>query len=200
MPSSKRSRRRPEVTALKAASRGRVRVDLDGAPWRTVPPEVVLAAGLHVGLRLERPHLRTLRRELRSREALAKASRLIARRDLSEAGLREELRRRRVAPAAEGETVSKLVAAGAVDDERLAFRRAEFLTERGAGDLMVRADLESRGIAPTVIERAVEALPREHERARGIVESRGPGPATARYLARKGFGDDVLELAWDGAV
>ena len=39
----------PVVTALRARGRGRVAVELDGAPWRTVPLEAVYAAGLAVG-------------------------------------------------------------------------------------------------------------------------------------------------------
>jgi len=134
------------VTALRGAPRGRVKVELDGAPWRTVPVDVVLAAGLHVGLTLDRERLRIVRRELRSREALSKAARLLARRDLSEQGLGDELERRRVAPAARRETISRLLAAGAVDDERLATHRAALLAARGGGDALIRADLEARGL------------------------------------------------------
>jgi SOS response regulatory protein OraA/RecX len=165
-----------------------------------VPVEVVLAAGLHVGLTLDRDRLRTMRRELRSREALAQASRLLARRDLSVRGLSAELERRRVAPAARRETVSRLLDAGAVDEPRSARRRAELLAARGAGDLLVRHDLESRGFPAEVVEQALEGLPDEDERARRIVSVRGASPATARYLARKGFAEDVIESALSGSV
>jgi SOS response regulatory protein OraA/RecX len=165
-----------------------------------VPVDVVLTAGLHVGLRLDRERLRVLRRELRAREALAKASRLLAHRDLSESGLGEELKRRRVAPDARRETISRLVDVGAVDDERLARRRAELLAARGAGNALIRADLEAREIDRSLIDRAIEALDEEQERARAIVAARGPGPATARYLARKGFSEDAVEGAFGGYV
>jgi SOS response regulatory protein OraA/RecX len=165
-----------------------------------VPVEVVLAAGLHVGLTLDRNALRRLRRELRSREALAQAARVLARRDLSERGLDAELERRRVPPAARRETVERLLAAGAVDDARSANRRAETLAARGAGNLLIRSDLESRGFSRDVTEAAVEALPAENERARKLVAKRGAGPATARYLARKGFDDDAVEAALGGSV
>jgi regulatory protein len=188
------------VTALRAAPRGRVKVELDGAPWRTVPVEALLAAGLHVGLQLDRQRLRLLRRELRSREALAKAARLLARRDLSERGLRDELARRRVAPSARHETVSRLVEAGAVDDERLAKRRAEILAARGSGDALIRADLEARGVEIELVEAAVEALAPESARARKVVSARGSGPQTARFLARRGFGEDAVETALASVV
>jgi SOS response regulatory protein OraA/RecX len=162
-----------------------------------VPVDVVLSAGLHVGVALERDRLRVLRRELRSKEALRKASRLLSRRDLSEQGLHEELARRRVAPAARKETISRLVDAGAVDDRRLAERRAELLAARGAGDALIRADLEGKGLDSELVEHALEALEPEAERARRIVLLRGAGPPTARYLARRGFDADSVEAAAD---
>jgi SOS response regulatory protein OraA/RecX len=165
-----------------------------------VPVEVVLAAGLHIGLTLDRERVRTLRRELRSREALAQASRLLARRDLSVRGLSAELEQRRVAPAARRETVSRLREAGAVDDQRSARRRAELLAARGAGDLLVRHDLDARGFSREVVDQAIEHLPGEAERARRIVGARGASPATARYLARKGFAEDAVEAALSGSV
>jgi SOS response regulatory protein OraA/RecX len=188
------------VTALRAAPRGRVKVELDGAPWRTIPVEALLAAGLHVGLELDRRRLRLLRRELRSRDAQAKAARLLARRDLSERGLRDELERRKVPPSARHETVSRLVEAGAVDDSRLAYRRAELMAARGSGDALIRADLEARGVDAELVDAAVEALPPETARAGKVVATRGASPQTARYLARRGFGEDAVETALAGVV
>jgi SOS response regulatory protein OraA/RecX len=188
------------VTALRAAPRGRVKVELDGAPWRTIPVEALLAAGLHVGLELDRHRLRLLRRELRSRDAQAKAARLLARRDLSERGLREELERRKVPPSARREIVSRLVEAGVVDDARLAHRRAELLAARGSGDALIRADLEARGVEAELVDAAVEALPPESTRAGKVVATRGASPQTARFLARRGFGEDAVETALAGVV
>jgi SOS response regulatory protein OraA/RecX len=190
----------PAVTALRAASNSRVEVELDGEPWRTVPVEVVLAAGLHVGLTLDREHIRRLRRELRSCEALAQASRLLGRRDLSTRGLAAELERRRIAPAARRETIGRLLDAGAVDDARSAKRRAEVLAARGAGNLLICSDLETRGFPREAADAAIAALAPERERARKVVADRGNGAATARYLARKGFDEDVVEAALEGSV
>src|SRR6266511_748438 len=53
------------VTALRAAGRGRVRVELDGQAWRVLPLEPVVRAGLAEGVELDRARLRTLARELR---------------------------------------------------------------------------------------------------------------------------------------
>src|SRR5436189_1674 len=60
----RRSRKPPRrssmatVTALRARPNGRVAVDLDGGPWRTLPAEPVVRAGLAVGLELDRERAR----------------------------------------------------------------------------------------------------------------------------------------------
>jgi SOS response regulatory protein OraA/RecX len=187
------------VTALRSAGRGGgrgVRVELDGAAWRTLPLEVVLRAGLAQGQALERPQLRVLRRELRRHEALQASTRALRQRDLSTRELEERLRRRRdVAPADREAAVAALRSAGLVDDARFARSRARALADRGYGDDAIRADLERRGIELETITAAVQELEPERYRAEAVVARRGGGPATARYLARRGFHEDVVEAA-----
>jgi SOS response regulatory protein OraA/RecX len=172
-----------------------VLVELDGAEWRVLPDEVVLRSGLRLGRQLDRAALRELGRLLRRSRALASAGRALRRRDLSEQGLAERLRRSGVSPAATGETVAALRTAGIVDDERLAHGRARALAERGWGDAAVRYQLEAEGIESDLVERALESLEPESERAREIVAARGEGPRTARYLAARGFGEDSIEAS-----
>jgi len=93
-----------------------------------------------------------------------------------------------------------LTNAGAVDDERFARSRARALANRGAGDSLVRHDLETRGIAAEAVEAAIESLEPEHVRAARLCARRGAGPKTARYLARKGFSDDAIETSCAEAV
>ena len=183
------------VTRLREDGRGRVAVELDGAPWRTVPVDVVVRSGLAEGRALDRPALRLLRRELRRAEALAVAGRALRRRDLSERGIAERLARASVAPTAAEESLAVLSRAGLVDDARFAQTRAGNLAERGYGDAAIRHDLGRQGVTPEVIEAALESLEPEAERARRHVERRGRGPSTARYLASKGFGEEALEAA-----
>lgn len=185
----------PTVTRLRDDRRGRVAVELDGAPWRTLPVDVVARAGLAEGRSLDRPALRLLRQELRRAEALAVAGRALRRQDLSERAIAERLARASVAPAAVEESLAVLSRAGLVDDARFARTRADNLAERGYGDAAIRHDLERQGVAREVIEEAVKSLAAESDRARRLVERRGPGPSTARYLASKGFGEEALEAA-----
>jgi SOS response regulatory protein OraA/RecX len=185
----------PTVTALRDDRRGRVAVELDGAPWRTLPVEVVARAGLSEGRTLDRAALRLLRRELRRAEALAVAARALRARDLSEQRVTERLAGAAVAPAAVAESLDLLTGAGLVDDRRLARSRAQALAERGYGDAAIEHDLERQGVAGDLIRAALEELPGELERARRLVERRGVGPRTARYLASKGFGEEAIEAA-----
>jgi SOS response regulatory protein OraA/RecX len=185
----------PTVTALRDDRRGRVAVELDNAPWRTLPVDVVVRAGLSEGLALDRPALRLLRRELRRAEALAIAARALRARDLSEERLAQRLARAAVAPATAAESLQLLGKAGIVDDARFAHRRAETLVERGYGDAAIEHDLERQGLAGETVTAALEELPDELERARRLVERRGRGPKTARYLASKGFGEEAIEAA-----
>jgi SOS response regulatory protein OraA/RecX len=185
----------PTVTALRDDRRGRVAVELDGAPWRVVPADVVVRAGLTEGRALDRAALRLLRRELRRAEALAVAARALRRRDLSKQLLVERLERAAVAPSAAQESLEVLSRAGIVDDARFARLRAEALAGRGYGDAAIRHDLEQQGVAGEIVQASLEELEPERERARRIVERRGSGPRTARYLASKGFGEDILEAA-----
>jgi SOS response regulatory protein OraA/RecX len=188
----------PTITRLREDRRGRVAVELDGAPWRTLPVDVVARAGLTEGRALDRPALRLLRHELRRAEALGVAARALRRQDLSKRAVAERLARAAVAPAAVEESLAVLARAGLVDDARFALTRAENLAERGYGDAAIRHDLGRQGVSQEVIEQALESLEAEAERARLLVERRGPGVKTARYLASKGFGEEALEAAAGG--
>jgi regulatory protein len=190
----------PRVSALLARPRGRVEVALEGEYWRTLPAEAVLAAGLDVGVELDRARARRVRRELVRSEAMAKAARSLARRDLTEKELAERLSRAQVGSAARSEAVGSLVRSGAVDDERFARSRAEVLAERGAGDALIRDDLAERGIAEEFVEGAAKALEPEAARAARIVERRGSSLRTACHLARKGFSEESIEGACGEAI
>ena len=188
----------PTVTRLREDRRGRVAVELDGAPWRTLPADVVVRAGLANGRTLDRAALRLLRRELRRAEALQVAGRALRSRDLSHDELAARLARAAVPAAAAAESVAALERAGLVDDGRLAANRAAGLAGQGYGDAAVRHDLERRGVGAEQIEAAIAELEPEADRARSIVERRGTGPRTRRYLAGKGFGEDAIGAAADG--
>ena len=185
----------PIVTALRRARGRHILVEVDGKPWRTFTESVVAAAGLARGLELDRPRLATLARERRRADALAVATRALRHRDLSGARLAERLERAGVRDSEREAALERLGRAGLVDDQRFAVRRAEALASRGLGDAGIRHALARERLNAEQIEAAVEALAPEHERAERIAERRGRTPATGRYLARRGFGEDAIETA-----
>jgi SOS response regulatory protein OraA/RecX len=170
-----------------------VRLEVDGAPWRLVPDEIVLRCGLAPGVELDRPLLRRLARELRRAEALGLAARTVSQRDVSSRRLRERLTSRGIRSDHADGAVATLVRAGAVDDRRVASARAQSLAERGWGNAGIAARLAVEGFAPADVEPALAAVRPERERADELVAAvRDPGKAW-RLLARRGFSDETAE-------
>lgn len=184
----------PRVTALRERS-GRVWIELDGVPWRVLPTEVVVRAGLASGAELDRAAARTLARERRRHEGLGVASRALRTRDLSARRLSDLLARRRIAPATSSAVLATLHRAGIVDDGRFAGSRTRALAERNLGDAAIRSALEREGLDRDLVQAELGKLAPESERAGGIAASRGRTPSCARYLSRKGFSEESIETA-----
>jgi SOS response regulatory protein OraA/RecX len=128
---------------------------------------------------------------------LAVAGRALRTRDLSRKRLGERLERAGVAPAAEQDVIAALLEAGALDDERLALRRAQALGERGWGNAVVAERLRREGIPENQIQPALEALDPELERASRIVAKVGDPRKAWALLARRGFDPDTVEALVD---
>jgi SOS response regulatory protein OraA/RecX len=189
----------PIVTALREQPRGRVEIQLDGASWRLVPVDAVIRSGLCVGRALDRETARTLGRELRRADALARAARALRPRDRSRQALEDRLATAGVRAPARAQALETLERVGLVDDARMAEARAVALAGRGFGDAAIRYDLEREGIAPELVEQALSALEPERERAEALVTRRGAGVTTARWLAGKGFDAGTIEDALGGS-
>ncbi len=185
----------PKVTALRARRGGRVLVQIDGHDWRELPEDVIVRASLTPGTELDRPRLREVARERRRAQALAAAGRTLRARDLPARALDVRLERRGIRAADRARALSTLQGAGLVDDGRFARNRALALAGRCLGDAAIRFDLGEYGVEPDLVEEAVAGLEPETARAERIVASRGRSPATARFLARKGFGEAAVESA-----
>jgi len=180
------------VTALRRAGRGKVAVELDGSPWRVLPLEAVLASGVTVGTPLDRPRARRLRAELRRVEARDVALSALARRDHTAAMLRGRLDAVGIAPVDRDAALAALERTGLVDDVRVARTRAAALAARGAGNGMIRDDLERRGLPGEVVDDAIASLEPELERARRLVRPAGGDRRDARRLVARGFDEDVV--------
>jgi SOS response regulatory protein OraA/RecX len=183
----------PVVTALRERPRGRVEIELDGAAWRLVPAEAVVRAGIVVGRALDREIARALGRELRRAEALGTALRALRHRDRTRESLRERLAARGAPLQAQEEALEALERAGLVDDARVAESSARALAERGYGDAAIRFRLEGEGLSAGLVAEALAGLEAEPERALRLVERRGEGPKTLRWLAARGFAEATVE-------
>jgi SOS response regulatory protein OraA/RecX len=183
----------PTVTALRERKRGPVAVELDGRPWRVLPADAIVRAGLAVGRRLDRSTARELGRELRRAKALAAASRSLAASDRSQRALEQRLTRAGHSAAAREAAIATLAGAGLLDDARLAESRAEQLARRGYGDAAIRADLRKRLVASDTAADAVDGLEPEFDRARRLLEGETVTPAVLRRLASRGFSRDTIE-------
>jgi SOS response regulatory protein OraA/RecX len=189
----------PRVTGLLERRGGRVAVEVDGAPWRTLPLDAAVRAELRVGVELDRPRLRLVRQELRRTEALAWAVRALRRRDLSARALDRRLEHAGLQAEERRSALATLERAGLLDDERFAFSRAQALAGRRYGDEAIRWLLEREGVHGELAARAVEALDPEPERAAAVAAERGRGRATVAYLARRGFAEDTVAAVLGGA-
>jgi SOS response regulatory protein OraA/RecX len=185
--------RTPTVTGLRERKRGRVAVELDGRPWRVLPTDAVVRAGLGVGRALDRPTARDLARELRRARALAHATRLLAASGRSRGEVEQRLSRSRHSGTAREEAVGALERVGVLDDVRLAEDRAEALARRGYGDAAIRSDLRRRMIPAEAAEAAVARLEPEVVRIAPLVEGQDVSPKLLRRLAGRGFSRDTLE-------
>lgn len=183
----------PTVTRLRHARPGWVAVDLDGARWRTLPAEAVLRAGLGPGVELRRDRAVALARELRRLRSLGLAGKALAQRELTRAELDERLARHKLAPRDREAALAAVARAGLQDDGRAARSRAEALAQRGYGDLAIRADLEQRGVPAELVDEAIAGVAPEAERAGRLIERLGRSARTTRALARRGFGEGVLD-------
>jgi regulatory protein len=185
----------PRVTGLRKQRGGNVLVQLDGEDWRVLPADVVVRARLSPGTELDRRRLRDVARERRRAAAFDAAGAALRVRDFPAQRLEQRLERRGIPPAHRAEALATLKRAGLVDDERYARNRALALAGRGAGDAAIRYDLEQQGLTAELIGEALAGLEPEQLRADRIVAARGRSPATARFLGRKGFGEDSVEAA-----
>jgi regulatory protein len=93
------------------------------------------------------------------RAAYAAGLAMLARRELSEAGIRERLRRKEHDAASIDAAVARLRAAGAVDDRRVAISAARTETHvRSRGRGYVLRKLQALGIAPDTAAEAVDEV------------------------------------------
>ena len=180
------------VTAVEPEKGDRVRIDLDGTPWRVVPTLAAVRAQLRPGVELDRQRALALHKALRATDADIRATRALARRDRTRASLDQLLEQRGVRARDRDGAIERLAQAGALDDERYAANRAYSMARRGYGDSAIRHDLEQAGTPAEAIAVAIEQLAPERTRLEALVGT-APTLRDLRRLAAKGFDSATLE-------
>jgi regulatory protein len=140
-------------------------------------------------------------RERELERAMRLAYRAVGSRERTVAELRTFLERKRVEPAAIDEAVVELTEAGFLDDARYAQRFAEDKRELDRwGSERIARELQRRGIAPDLVERAVADRGREAEleTALMVLQQRGAPPRDDRernrawgLLVRRGYEAEI---------
>jgi regulatory protein len=131
---------------------------------------------------------------------------MLARRELSEAQVRQRLVRKRHDPGAVDEAIARLVAERAIDDGRVAEAIARTETSiRRRGKLRVRMQIERAGIATAIAKQAVDAVfdtidddalleasLQKRLRGRATIADDREFQRLYRYLAAQGFESDRI--------
>jgi len=117
----------------------------------------------------------------------------LARRDLTSAELQQRLTRAGYGSDVCADAIVRAVAAGYLDDDRVALERARRLAERGASDATIRDELARRGLSDEAVVAALDSLTPESARAERLASRMGGGTRAARALARKGYPEDIVE-------
>jgi regulatory protein len=188
---------------------GSVRIEVDGARFATVSPDVVRAHGLQVGRHLDEALRARLEVEADVEAAYRTALRAIERRSFARADLGRRLLRKGHAPEAVEAALSRAAEHGLLDDTAFAVNFVETRSARGRGPLRLTRDLLAMGVERGIVDRAVAAHLRESEgngdiplalASRRAAQLRDlPRHVKRRrvlaYLARRGFsGREVSEM------
>ena len=128
----------------------------------------------------------------RSESALDAAYRMLRHRERSTIEVSSRLEAAGYEDAERAEAMETLVRTGLLDDARFAELRIRSLAERGAGDGRIRYELGRAGVASEIVEDALTTVAPEADRAQSVVQRRGPGARTARFLHGKGFSDEIV--------
>ncbi|MGE0001991.1 MAG: regulatory protein RecX [Fimbriimonadaceae bacterium] len=139
-------------------------------------------------------------------QALRLAAQLLARRDLSVAGLQARLEEAGHAQKDAQAAVDWLQRQRYLDDHGVAHRETEkAVTRRGWGRLRIEARLEDLEVSADATEAALECLDEETEKSLAAIalSKRFKGkievPKAARFLAGRGFSEEAVRAALDAA-
>lgn len=189
----------------------RASVYVDGAFAFGVHQDLILKYGLHAGRALTIEEQQRVERDDLSMKARAAAFDYVAHKPRTEEELRRRLQQRDHHAEAIEAAVARLQELGYLDDASYAdeYVRARFAS-KGYGPVRLRRELRQRGVAPVLIDRALEAhldpegrleAARDHGRKKWD-RTEGEEPRrrklkTFAYLQRRGFTSDTIRQVLD---
>jgi regulatory protein len=203
-----------QITALRPTRRdpNRISVDLDGAFAFALPAQLVAGERLEIGVALDESRTASLLAADEFARATEAALVFLGYRPRSEREVRDRLRRNGFGQDAIDLAIARLHDWRYLDDEDFARRWVENrATHRPRGKRLLQQELRNKGIdretAHSVIAEADldEAADAEQIARRRLPSYAGDDPAAIRrrlaaYLARRGYGYDVIRVALDRAL
>ena len=202
------------ITALAPTRRDpkRIGLSLDGAYAFTLAADLVASERLDVGDHLDEPRVASLLAADQVARATEAALAFLAYRPRSEREVRDRLRRGGFAPETIEPVVAKLHDWRYLDDADFARRWIEGrAAQRPRGARLLQQELRQKGVAAETAREAIaeadldEAAAAEALARRRLAAYAGEDPQVVRrrvgaYLARRGYGFDVVRAALDQAM
>lgn len=200
------------ITALEhpQANRKRLRIWVDGEPFRTTNRRVGRALDLAVGDRVETEEFAAALDDQEVRQAREHALRYLTYRARSRSELERRLREVGYGEAAVRETIAFLVRVGYVDDAGFAEAWIADRVARGYGRRRIIAELVQKGVEPEAVSEFLERhCPEEQERSRALaigrrrlrkavgLERLAAARSLTGYLMRRGFAGAVVRSVVD---
>jgi regulatory protein len=202
------------VTALRPTKRDpdRIAVDLDGAFALALPATLVAAERIDVGDMLDGDRVSSLLAAEQASRATEAALVFLSYRPRSEKEVRDRLRRGGYEQDAIEHAIARLHEWRYLDDADFARRWVENRTaHRPRGRRLLQQELRHKGIAGEIARDAIDDAELDETGAAEALARRrlpsyaGDEPAAIRrrlgaYLARRGYGYDVIRVALDRAL
>ncbi len=202
------------VTKLAPTRRdpNRISVELDGSFAFALPADLVTTEHLEVGDELDAPRVTRLLADDERARATDAALTFLSYRARSEREVRDRLRRGRYSQEAIDHAISRLHDWRYLDDEDFARRWVENRsTHRPRGRRLLQQELRQKGIDSETVRDVIDESDLDEVAAatalarQRVPSYRGQDPLTVRrrlggYLARRGYGFDVVRVALNAAL
>jgi len=202
------------ITRLASTRRdpNRISVDLDGSFAFALPADLVTSTHLEVGDVLDAPRVTLLLADDERARATDAALVFLSYRARSEREVRDRLRRARYSQEAIDHAISRLHDWRYLDDEDFARRWVQNRsTHRPRGRRLLQQELRQKGIDRETVRDVIDGSDLDEVAAatalarQRVSSYRGQDPLTVRrrvggYLARRGYGFDVVRIALNTAL